>query len=135
MIDDVTKESLGAVVDSSISGLRVARELTSMIERRGKSDVIVSEDSTGITSNANLEGVEKMQVKWHYIAPEKPMQGGHREAFNGRMRNELLNETLFFASTTPASPQPYGPTSPTYSGTITSSATKHRRPSPLNLPH
>lgn len=38
----------------------------------------------------------KMQVKWHYIAPGKPMQNGNCEAFNGRMRDELLNETLFF---------------------------------------
>lgn len=37
-----------------------------------------------------------MQVKWHYIAPGKPMQNGNCEAFNGRMRDELLNETLFF---------------------------------------
>ena len=35
-------------------------------------------------------------MKWHYIAPGKPMQNGNCEAFNGRMRDELLNETLFF---------------------------------------
>lgn len=34
-------------------------------------------------------------VEWHYIAPGKPMQNGHVESFNGRMRDELLNETLF----------------------------------------
>lgn len=33
-------------------------------------------------------------MKWRYIAPGKPMQRGHVESFNGRMRNELLNETL-----------------------------------------
>lgn len=37
-----------------------------------------------------------MKVKWHYIAPGKPMQNGNCEAFNGRMRDELLNATLFF---------------------------------------
>lgn len=37
-----------------------------------------------------------MHVKWHHIAPGKPMQNGNCEAFNGRMRDELLNETLFF---------------------------------------
>jgi putative transposase len=35
-------------------------------------------------------------VKWHYIAPGKTMQNGNCEAFNRRMRDELLNETLFF---------------------------------------
>ena len=96
VIDDVTKESLAAVVDTSISGRRVARELTALIERRGKPGVIVSDNGTEFTSNAILEWAAQMQVKWHYIAPGKAMQNGNCEAFNGRMRDELLNETLFF---------------------------------------
>jgi putative transposase len=36
-------------------------------------------------------------VEWHYIAPGKPMQNGYVESFNGRMRDELLNETLFLS--------------------------------------
>ena len=39
---------------------------------------------------------EDAKVPWHFIAPGKPMQNGICEAFNGRMRDELLNETLFF---------------------------------------
>lgn len=35
------------------------------------------------------------KVEWHYIAPGKPMQNGFVESFNGRMRDELLNETMF----------------------------------------
>ena len=35
-------------------------------------------------------------IEWHYIAPGKPTQNGCVESFNGRMRDELLNETLFF---------------------------------------
>ena len=35
------------------------------------------------------------QVDWHFIAPGKPMQNGFVESFNGRMRDELINETLF----------------------------------------
>ncbi|MCE6949483.1 transposase family protein, partial [Cereibacter sphaeroides] len=58
--------------------------------------LIVSDNGTEFTSNAILEWAEKMKVKWHYIAPGKPMQNGNCEAFNGRMRDELLNETLFF---------------------------------------
>lgn len=96
VIDDVTKESLAAVVDTSISGRRVARELTALIERRGSPGVIVSDNGTEFTSNAILEWAQKMQVRWHYIAPGRPMQNGNCEAFNGRMRDELLNETLFF---------------------------------------
>lgn len=95
VLDDVTKECLASVVDTSISGRRVARELMALIERRGKPGVIVSDNGTEFTSNAILAWAEKMQVKWHYIAPGKPMQNGNAEAFNGRMRDELFNETLF----------------------------------------
>lgn len=35
-------------------------------------------------------------IDWPFIAPGKPMQNGFVESFNGRMRDELLNETLFF---------------------------------------
>jgi putative transposase len=96
VIDDVTKECLAAVVDTSISGHRVARELTDLIERRGKPTLIVSDNGTEFTSNAMLAWTEKTGVAWHFIAPGKPMQNGICEAFNSKMRDELLNETLFF---------------------------------------
>jgi transposase InsO family protein len=35
------------------------------------------------------------RIDWHFIAPGKPMQNGYIESFNGRMRDELLNESLF----------------------------------------
>ena len=50
---------------------------------------------TEFTSNAMLEWTQKTGVPWHFIAPGKPMQNGICEAFNGRMRDELLNEPLF----------------------------------------
>ena len=96
VIDDVTKECLAAVVDTSISGRRVARELTMLIERRGKPDLIVSDHGTEFTSNAMLAWSEETGVPWHFITPGKPMQNGICEAFNSKMRDELLNETLFF---------------------------------------
>jgi putative transposase len=40
-------------------------------------------------------GPIRRKVEWHYIAPGKPMQNGFIESFNGRLRDELLNETLF----------------------------------------
>lgn len=84
------------MVDTSISGRRVVRELTALIEPRGRPDVIVSNNGTEFTSNAILEWAEKMRVKWHYIDHGKPMQNGNCEAFNGRMRDEVPNENLFF---------------------------------------
>lgn len=95
IVDDVTRECLAAIPDTSISGRRVARELTMLIETRGKPGMIVSDHGTEFTSNAILGWATDHRVEWHYIAPGKPMQNGFIESFNGRMRDELLNETLF----------------------------------------
>ncbi|KAB1112942.1 IS3 family transposase [Neorhizobium galegae] len=96
IVDDVTRECLAAIPDTSISGRRVARELTTLIERRGKPGMIVSDNGTELTSNAILAWSKDHKVEWHYIAPGKPMQNGYVESFNGHMRDELLNESLFF---------------------------------------
>jgi len=96
IVDDVTRECLAAIPDTSISGRRVARELTALIERRGKPGMIVSDNGTEFTSNAMLAWAEEHSITWHFIAPGKPMQNGFCESFNGRMRDELLNESLFF---------------------------------------
>ncbi len=96
IVDEVTRECLAAIPDTSISGRRVARELTALIERRGKPGMIVSDNGTEFTCNAMLTWSEQHQIAWHFIAPGKPMQNGFCESFNGRMRDELLNETLFF---------------------------------------
>lgn len=50
-----------------------------------------------LTSNAVLSWCGEIGMEWHYIAPGKPMQNGYVESFNGRMRDELLNETLFLS--------------------------------------
>ncbi|MDP1702822.1 MAG: IS3 family transposase [Aestuariivirga sp.] len=95
--DDVTHECLGAIPDTSISGHRVTRELTALIERRGKPGMIVSDNGTELTSHAIFAWARDYGIDWHYIAPGRPMQNGYVESFNGKMRDELLNETLFFS--------------------------------------
>lgn len=91
IVDDVTRECLAAIPDTSISGRRVVRELVALIERRGKPGLIVSDNGTEFTSNAVLLRAQEAKVAWHFIAPGKPMQSGFCESFNGRMRDELLN--------------------------------------------
>ncbi len=81
IVDDVTRECLAAIPDTSISGRRVARELTTLIERRGKPGMIVSDNGTELTSNAILAWSKDHKVEWHYIAPGKPMQNGYVESF------------------------------------------------------
>ncbi len=72
------------------------RGLTVRIERRGKPGMIVSDQGTEFTSNAMLAWAQESRVTWHFIAPGKPMQNGFCESFNGRMRDELLDESPFF---------------------------------------
>jgi putative transposase len=93
--DDCTRECLRAVADVSISGRRVARELDLLIAWRGKPKSIVSDNGTELTSNAILSWAEESKVDWHYIDPGKPVQNAFIESFNGRLRDEFLNETLF----------------------------------------
>ena len=95
VVDDCTRECLALVPDTSISGRRVARELDAIIARRGRPATIVSDNGTELTSNAILAWADETKVGWHYIAPGKPQQNGFIESFNGRLRDELLNETLF----------------------------------------
>ena len=86
---------LALVVDNSLSGVRVARELDLAIEMRGTPCMVVSDNGTELTSRAILAWQEERGVEWHYIAPGKPTQNGFIESFNGRLRHECLNETLF----------------------------------------
>jgi putative transposase len=75
--------------------LRVARELDAVIGIRGRPAMIVSDNGTEFTSMTMLRWSQEQQVEWHYIAPGKPQQNAFIESFNGRLRDELLNETLF----------------------------------------
>jgi transposase InsO family protein len=74
----VTLECLRAVLDTSISGRHVVRELAELM------------------SNAVLAWSGDVGVEWHYIGPGKPTQNGFVESFHGRMRD------LRYRATTPA---------------------------------
>ena len=95
-VDDFTRECLCLVADTSLSGARVARELTAVIAQRGARPLLcVSDNGTELTSNAILAWCHETKVDWHYIAPGKPQQNAFAESFIGRLRDECLNETLF----------------------------------------
>ena len=95
IVDDYTRECLALVADTSLSGARVARELTNLIGLRGKPHTVVSDNDTELISSAILRWSQERRVEWHYIAPGKPTQDAFVESFNGRLRDECLNETLF----------------------------------------
>jgi putative transposase len=99
VVDDFTRECLCLAADTSLSGLRVARELDAVIAQRGSPNLCVSDNGTELTSMAILRWCQETSIEWHYIASGKPTQNAFIESFNGRLRDELLNETLFVSIT------------------------------------
>lgn len=99
IVDDYTRECLKMVVDTSLNGVRVARELSDLIILRGRPEAIVSDNGTEFTSHAILNWAQENEVSWKYIELGKPMQNGYIESFNGKLRDECLNENWFLSLT------------------------------------
>jgi putative transposase len=95
VIDDFSRECLATIVDTSLPGMRVVRELDRLVGLRGSPAAMVSDNGTELTGNAVLRWAQERGVAWHYIQPGKPMQNGLVESFNGRLRDECLNEHVF----------------------------------------
>lgn len=95
VLDDFSRECLVLIADTSLPGTRVARELDALVRLYSRPEVIVSDNGTELTSRAMLEWQTRTGVGWHYIQPGKPTQNAFIESFNGRLRDELLNEEVF----------------------------------------
>ena len=95
VVDDFTREALALVADTSIGGLRLTRELDTLIQHCGRPAMIVSDNGTELTSRAVLDWTNRTTVEWHYIAPGKPVQNAFVESFIGKFRDECLNEEIF----------------------------------------
>ena len=96
VVDDFSRECLACVVDTSLSGVRVVRELERLTGERATPQVIVSDNGSELTSVAILRWVPG-RVAWHYIEPGKPVQNAFIESFNSRLRDECLNEHAFLS--------------------------------------
>ena len=94
IVDDFSRECVGTVVDTSLSGVRVVRELDRITLERSTPKVIVSDNGTELTSMAVLRWATD-RVGWHYIQPGKPVQNAFIESFNSKLRDECLNEHVF----------------------------------------
>jgi len=95
VMDQCSRECLALVSDTSIGGVRVARELDALVKQRGKPYCIVSDNGTEFTSRAVLQWAQDNQIEWHYITPGKPTENGYTESMNGKIRDECLNEEIF----------------------------------------
>jgi putative transposase len=98
VVDTFTRESLAIEVDTSISGERVARVLDRVIGERGaQPDEIVMDNGPELTSRALDQWAYERGVRLRFIAPGKPVQNCFIESFNGRLRDECLNQHWFWS--------------------------------------
>lgn len=96
--DTYTREALAIEVDTSLSGARVARVLDRLVAERGaQPDEIVLDNGPELTSKALDQWAYENGVRLHFIDPGKPQQNGFIESFNGRFRDECLNEHWFLS--------------------------------------
>ena len=95
ILDQCSRECLAIAADTSMPGLRVVRELDTLIKERGKPKVIVSDNGPELTSVAVLIWASQQGIYWHYITPGKPQQNGYTESLNDKIRDECLNEHWF----------------------------------------
>jgi putative transposase len=95
IIDLYSRECLKTVVDTSISGKVVVRYLERLRETRGLPDIIVTDNGPEFTSKALDSWASQSKVKLSYIRPGKPIENAYIESFNGRLRDECLNENWF----------------------------------------
>ena len=95
IVDDFNRECLRIEVDTSLSGHRVARVLNQLAETRGLPKYIVVDNGTEFTSRAMLEWENGNPTNLAFIDPGKPTQNAFVESFNGKLRDECLNENYF----------------------------------------
>ena len=95
IVDDHSRECPGQIVDLSISGERLARFLDDLARVRGLPETLVMDNGPELTSRAMFEWSRRVSVGLHFIEPGKPAQNAFVESFNGRMRDECLNEEWF----------------------------------------
>lgn len=97
IVDGFTRESPGQLVDLSISGARVTRFLDQLAVLHGLPEEIVMDNGSEFTSKAMFLWSLKTGVQLRFIQPGKPMQNGYAESFNGKFRDECLNENWFIS--------------------------------------
>jgi putative transposase len=95
IVDDYTRECLAIEVDTSLSGMRVVRVLEELKQKRGLPQQIRSDNGPEFVSRAVDQWAYEQGLRWHTIQPGRPMENGYVESFNGRFRDECLNENWF----------------------------------------
>lgn len=95
IVDDYTRECLAIEVDTSLSGLRVAQVLQRLAELRGLPKSITVENGPEFAGRALDAWAYQVGVKLSFIRPGKPVENAYIDSFNGKSRDECLNEHWF----------------------------------------
>ena len=98
LVDDFTRECLALVADVCLTGRRVAQALAQVVRERGAPNVMVSDNGPEFISRALEEWEFATGIRHQFIRPGKPVENAYIESFNGRLRDEFLNENLFFST-------------------------------------
>jgi putative transposase len=95
VIDEGTRECLACEVDTSLGGQRVIRTLDRLARERGYPQEILSDNGPEFACIAVNQWSYENFVTQRFIQPGRPMQNGYTESFNGKLRDECLNEHWF----------------------------------------
>ena len=95
IVDDATTEAVATVVEHSMGGAHLTRVLDQICYQRGKPAVIRSDNGPEFVGKAMLNWAHRHGVTLRPIEPGKPNQNAYIESFNGRLRDECLNEHWF----------------------------------------
>lgn len=95
VVDDYSRRCVGQLVDTSISGARMARFLDQLGGEFGMPRTIVMDNGTEMTSKAMFFWSQQTGTKLHFIQPGKPTQNAFVESFNGKFRDSCLNQHWF----------------------------------------
>ncbi len=97
IVDDFTRECLAIEVDKSIRGTGVVQVLERLKDLRGLPAAIRMDNGPEFVSKAVDEWAFNNHVTLDFIDPGKPAQNAYIESFNGKFRNECLNEHWFMS--------------------------------------
>ena len=95
VVDDDTRECLAIEVDTSLCGQRVVRVLDRLLAERGRPQALLMDNGPEFTGKALDRWAYERQLPLQFIQPGKPMQNAYVESFNGKLRDECLNEHGF----------------------------------------
>lgn len=95
IVDDYSRECLAIEVDTSLPGLRVTRVLDRLAVERGLPAAIVIDNGPEFVGKALDAWAYRLGVRLQFIRPGKPVENAFIESFNGKFRDECLNEHWF----------------------------------------